>query len=177
MATGTDGGAAIQLAGMTTPAPLLAVRAVVAIYREFEQVTRRSDISLAQYRLMLYLRTGPKRAGEVAAAVAVAKPTVSLALNALRDKGWITSSADEADGRVSRILMTKAGKARMESFEAELAASIAPMLGGADAKSLCDALAASYVAMGATREARLKGVEDSLREPALDRAAEKSFIR
>jgi DNA-binding MarR family transcriptional regulator len=149
---------------MTIPAPLLAVRAVVAIYREFEQLTRRSDISLAQYRLMLYLRTGPKRAGEIAAAVAVAKPTVSLALNALREKGWITSSTDEADGRATRILITKAGKARMESFEAELAARIAPMLGGADAETLCTALATAYVAMGATREARLKDVEDSLRQ-------------
>ncbi len=155
---------------MTTPAPLLAVRAVVAIYREFEQVTRRSDVSLAQYRLMLYLRTGPKRAGEIAAAIAVAKPTISLALNALREKRWITSTTDEADGRASRILITATGKTRMEAFEAELAARIAPMLGGADARTLCDALAAAYVAMGATREARLKDVEDSLRQSTLTTA-------
>jgi DNA-binding MarR family transcriptional regulator len=161
---------------MTTPAPLLAVRAVVAIYREFEQVARRSDISLAQYRLMLYLRTGPKRAGEIAAAIAVAKPTVSLALNALREKAWITSTTDEEDGRASRILITAAGKSRMEAFEAELAARIGPMLGGADAKTLSDALAAAYVAMGVTREARLRDVEDSLREPNLDKATEKGFI-
>jgi DNA-binding MarR family transcriptional regulator len=148
---------------MTTPAPLLAVRAVVAIYREFEQLTRRSDISLAQYRLMLYLRTGPKRAGEIAAAIAVAKPTVSLALNALRDKGWINSTTDEEDGRATRILITAAGKTRMEAFEGELAARIAPMLGGADAETLCAALAAAYVAMGATRDARLKDLEDSFR--------------
>ena len=161
---------------MTIPAPLLAVRAVVAIYREFEQVARRSDISLAQYRLMLYLRTGPKRAGEIAAAIAVAKPTISLALNALREKGWITSSTDEEDGRASRILITAAGKTRMEAFEAELAARIAPMRGGVDAKTLSDALAAAYVAMGATREARLSDVEDSVREPNLDKATEKDFI-
>ena len=105
---------------MKTPAPLLAVRAVVAIYREFEQVARRSDVSMAQYRLMLYLRAGPKRAGEIAAAIAVAKPTISLALNALREKGWITSTTDEEDGRASRILITHAGKTRMEAFEAEV---------------------------------------------------------
>ena len=40
------------------------------------------------------------------------------------------------------------------------------MLGGADAKTLCDALATAYVAMGATREARLKDVEESLRQQA-----------
>jgi DNA-binding MarR family transcriptional regulator len=144
---------------MTTPDPILAVRAIVAIYREFEQVARRSDISLAQYRLMLYLRSGPKRAGEIAAAGAIAKPTVSLAVNALRDKGWIESATDSMDGRATRIIITRAGNERMVAFEAELAARIAPMLGGADATALCADLAAAYVAMGATKEERLRGAE------------------
>ena len=46
----------------------LAVRSIVSLYREFEQVARRSNISLGQYRTLLYLRAGPKNAGAIAAA-------------------------------------------------------------------------------------------------------------
>jgi len=76
----------------------LSVRAVVAFYREFERVTREADISLGQYRTMLYLKGGAKRAGAIAAAGAVKKPTISAMLNNLREKGWIRDEADPADG-------------------------------------------------------------------------------
>ena len=41
----------------------LSVRAIIAFYREFERVMRDGDISLAQYRTMLYLKGGAKRVG------------------------------------------------------------------------------------------------------------------
>ena len=47
------------------------VRLVVSLYREFEQVARRGDMSMAQYRTLLYLLGGSRRAGELAAANAV----------------------------------------------------------------------------------------------------------
>ena len=43
------------------------VRLVVSLYREFEQVARRGDMSMAQYRTLLYLLGGSRRAGELAA--------------------------------------------------------------------------------------------------------------
>ena len=42
-----------------------AVRAIVFLYREFERVCRNEGISIPQYRLLLFLRHGPKRAGEL----------------------------------------------------------------------------------------------------------------
>ena len=83
------------------------VRLVVSLYREFEQVARRGDLSMAQYRTLLYLLGGSRRAGELAAANAVTKPTVSSMINGLRQQGWITDAVDEAgDGRVTRIELT-----------------------------------------------------------------------
>jgi DNA-binding MarR family transcriptional regulator len=106
---------------MTTKNAILTVRTIVSSYREFEQAARRSDISMAQYRLMLYLQNGPKRASEIAAAAEIAKPTVSLAINGLREKGWVTTSPD-TDGRASCVAITPSGRKRMKSFEGELGA-------------------------------------------------------
>ena len=65
------------------------VRLVVSLYREFEHVARRGDMSMAQYRTLLYLLGGSRRAGELAAANAVTKPTVSAMINGLREQGWV----------------------------------------------------------------------------------------
>ena len=84
------------------------VRLVVSLYREFEQVARRGDLSMAQYRTLLYLLGGSRRAGELAAANAVTKPTVSTMINGLRQQGWVADAVDETgDGRVTRIELTR----------------------------------------------------------------------
>jgi DNA-binding MarR family transcriptional regulator len=112
------------------------VRLVVSLYREFEQVARRGDMSMAQYRTLLYLLAGSRRAGELAAAGAVTKPTVSSMINGLRQQGWVADADDEAgDGRVTRIELTPAGRARLERFEAELAVRMEELLPGVDRAS------------------------------------------
>jgi DNA-binding MarR family transcriptional regulator len=98
------------------------VRLVVSLYREFEQVARRGDMSMAQYRTLLYLLGGYRKAGELAAANAVTKPTVSSMINGLRQQGWVADAVDEGgDGRVTRIELTTAGRRRLAEFEDELA--------------------------------------------------------
>lgn len=143
---------------MGTDQTQLAVRAVVAIYREFEQIARRSDISMAQYRLLLYLRNGPRRAGAIAAAATLAKPTVSLAIGGLRERGWVESGSD-ADGRASVVVITEAGKARMDSFERDLSQAVGAMLAPEDLGGLTNVLAQAYAAMAVSREERMKTVE------------------
>ncbi len=106
---------------------------MVSLYREFEQVARRSDMSMAQYRTLLYLLAGSRRAGELAAAGAVTKPTVSSMLNGLRQQGWVADADDETgDGRVTRIELTAAGRARLARFEEELADRMEQLLPGVD---------------------------------------------
>jgi DNA-binding MarR family transcriptional regulator len=117
----------------TTDDGVPGVRLVVSLYREFEQVARRGDMSMAQYRTLLYLLAGSRRAGELAAASAVTKPTVSSMINGLRQQGWVTDADDEAgDGRVTRIELTPAGRDRLERFEAELAERMEALLPGVD---------------------------------------------
>ena len=113
--------------------PAHGVRLVVSLYREFEQVARRGDLSMAQYRTLLYLLGGSRRAGELAAANAVTKPTVSAMINGLRQAGWVADAVDEAgDGRVTRIELTDAGRARLARFEGELADRMEELLPGVE---------------------------------------------
>src|ERR1700735_901889 len=137
----------------------LAVRSIVSLYREFEQVARRADISLGQYRTLLYLRTGPKNAGAIAAAGEIKKPTVSALLNSLRDKGWIETAADPADARVTQVVLTPAGKARMDAFEQELADRIDPLMAGLDHDAFYAALSAAAGALRLNTEERQREVE------------------
>src|SRR5213595_1299607 len=108
-----------QTPAVETSREAIAVRIVTSIYREFENVARASDISMAQYRLLFFLQAGPRRAGAIAPAAALAKPTISLILNGLRERGWVENAPDP-DGRAAVVLLTPAGEARLASFEAEL---------------------------------------------------------
>jgi DNA-binding MarR family transcriptional regulator len=137
----------------------LAIRSIVSFYREFEQVARRSDISLGQYRTLLYLRAGPKNAGAIAAAGEIKKPTVSALLNGLREKGWIETADHPDDARVTQVVLTPAGKARMDAFELELARRIDPLLSDLDREAFYTALSTATAALRLGTEERQKEVE------------------
>jgi DNA-binding MarR family transcriptional regulator len=140
------------------------VRSIVAISREFEQVGRQGEISLTQYRFMLFLRNGPKRAGEIAATSLVTKATISGQITTLREKGWISVETDAADRRVSRIVLTPSGRAAMDRFEAALLACLETLIGPDGRQGILNALSDLYLALGATRETRFAdGIDD---EPA-----------
>lgn len=137
----------------------LGVRAIIVFYREFERVTREADISLGQYRTMLFLKGGAKRAGAIAAAGAVKKPTVSAMLSNLRDKGWITDEADPDDGRALAVALTPAGLARINALEDELAARLAAIVPDSELKALIAALSTAYLTLYATQADRVKDIE------------------
>ena len=135
------------------------VRVVVSIYREFEQVARRSDLSMAQYRTLLYLLGGSRRAGELAAANAVTKPTVSAMITSLRQQGWVADAVDETgDGRVTRVELTAQGRARLARFEEELAERMEEVVPGVDLTAMRGFLRELSTALAETREERLGSV-------------------
>ena len=133
------------------------VRSIVAISREFEQVGKQSEMGITQYRFMLFLRNGPKRAGEIAATSLVTKATISGQITQLRDKGWVAVETDEADRRVSRVVLTEDGRTVMDKFEAQLLACLEGLIGDGDKPAILAALSDLYLALGATRESRFAG--------------------
>jgi DNA-binding MarR family transcriptional regulator len=134
------------------------VRLVVSLYREFEQAARRGDMSMAQYRTLLYLLGGARRAGELAAANAVTRPTVSTMISSLREKGWVSDDVDPTDGRVSKIVLTRAGRARVRRFESELADRLEALLPGVDRDELRSTMRSLYASHATTRDERLGNV-------------------
>ncbi len=156
-----DGATANLWCGMAAGADdrVPGIRLVVSLYREFEQVARRGDLSMAQYRTLLYLLGGSRRAGELAAANAVTKPTVSSMINGLRQQGWVADAVDETgDGRVTRIELTPAGRARLARFEEELADRMEVLLPGVDGDAMRRFLRELYESHAQTRQERLGNV-------------------
>jgi len=74
-----------------------AVRSIVCISRVFERACRGTGLSLPQYRLLLFLRHGPKRAGELAAEVAIQRPTLTALVAGLEREDRLRRVADERD--------------------------------------------------------------------------------
>ena len=97
-----------------------AVRAIVFLYREFERVCRDEGISIPQYRLLLFLRHGPKRAGELAARAAIRRPTLTSLVDGLEKDGRLRRIQVEADRRGIRLELTEDGVKAMRSVEARL---------------------------------------------------------
>ena len=139
-----------------SPDPVRAARAIMLVYREFEQATRSSAMTMGQYRTLLFLRSGPKRAGEIAEAALLKKPTVTARLNGLRELDWIEEKADPTDGRALRIAITQRGLQEMRAFERLLTDRLAALFPGADMA----VLARIYELLAPTREARMGSVEE-----------------
>jgi DNA-binding MarR family transcriptional regulator len=94
-----------------------AVRAIVFMNRLFEYECRELPISLSQYRHLLYLRHGPKRAGELASQAAVTRPALSTLIASLAQAGLIKRHAVQSDKRGVRLEITRKGLETIERVE------------------------------------------------------------
>jgi len=117
-----------------------AVRSIVCITREFERVCRDSGVSLPQYRLLLFLRHGPERAGELAAKVAIKRPTLTALVNGLEKESLLRRVADRNDGRGVRIELTPAGLEALQETERRLGYFMHQMSKRGDRESILDAM-------------------------------------
>jgi DNA-binding transcriptional ArsR family regulator len=82
-----------------------------ALDRAFEALadgTRRGVVDL--------LRKGPRRAGELAAALDVSAPALTRHLRVLRDCGLVEEGGDDADARVSVYRLRRAPFAQLERW-------------------------------------------------------------
>jgi len=108
---------------------ILMARAVVVLFRDFGLVAREADITVPQYRFLLFLKRGPKRAGDLALQAAVGKPTASALIAEMEKRGLITREPDPKDARSIRLRLTAEGLARHGAFEAALARKLETLMG------------------------------------------------
>src|ERR1700728_2063445 len=88
-----------EMAGAARPAhPSTAAEAVRALARATRILERGSgELSLAHYRVLSAIASGDERASRVAKRLAIGKPTVSAAVEALAQRGLLVRSAVDGD--------------------------------------------------------------------------------
>jgi DNA-binding MarR family transcriptional regulator len=66
-------------------------------------------VSRTEAAVLQTLEGGPERIGELARQEGVTQPAITLLVNRLERRGWVTREADPGDGRVVLVAMTPAG--------------------------------------------------------------------
>jgi DNA-binding MarR family transcriptional regulator len=95
-----------------------AVRALARATRVLERAS--GELSLAHYRVLAAIASGDERASRVANRLAIGKPTVSAAVEALAQRGLLLRSAVDGDQRVAVLHLTPEGQALLARVEAEM---------------------------------------------------------
>jgi DNA-binding MarR family transcriptional regulator len=117
-----------------------AVRAIVFMNRLFEYECRDFDVSLAQYRLLLYLRHGPKRAGELATQASMTRPALSALIAAMESSKLIKRRTVATDRRGVRLEIARKGVEALEKLETRFTRVLDDVSVELDRETLVDSL-------------------------------------
>lgn len=102
-----------------------AVQAVRALARASRVLERASgELNLAHYRVLSAVASGDERASRVAARLALGKPTVSAAVDALCRRGLLTRVAEADDQRAVTLSLTASGQSLLDRVEEEMVTKI-----------------------------------------------------
>jgi len=102
-----------------------AVQAVRALARASRVLERASgELNLAHYRVLSAVASGDERASRVASRLALGKPTVSAAVDALCRRGLLIRVAEPDDQRAVALSLTTSGREMLERVEDEMVATL-----------------------------------------------------
>jgi DNA-binding MarR family transcriptional regulator len=97
------------------------VEAVRALARASRFLERASDeLSLAHYRVLAAIASGDERASRVATRLAIGRPTISAAVDALCLRGLLSRVGVEGDQRATALHLTEEGAALLDRVEAAM---------------------------------------------------------
>jgi DNA-binding MarR family transcriptional regulator len=82
------------------------------------------EISRTDAGVLNTLTGGPRRITELAELEGLAQPTMTLLVQRLEQRGWVTRECHADDGRVVPVSITKAGRATLEQFRAQVGAAL-----------------------------------------------------
>ncbi|HEX4223148.1 MAG TPA: MarR family winged helix-turn-helix transcriptional regulator [Pseudonocardiaceae bacterium] len=95
-----------------------AVRALARAARVLERAS--GELSLPHYRVLSAIAAGDERASRVAERLALGKPAVSAAVEALSQRGLIARSEVVGDQRAAALRLTDAGHSLLEDVETHM---------------------------------------------------------
>jgi DNA-binding MarR family transcriptional regulator len=103
-----------------------AVRALARVARLLERST--GELSLAQYRVLAAVGSGQERASRIAQRLALGKPAISAAVDALTQRGLLTRSGVVGDQRASALALTPEGASVLASVEATMTGQVSALV-------------------------------------------------
>lgn len=95
-----------------------AIRALARMSRVLERSS--PELNLAHYRVLSAVASGDQRASRVASRLALGRPTVSAAVDALCKRGLIQRAGVKDDQRAASLSLTRDGEAVLSRVEAEM---------------------------------------------------------
>ena len=115
-------------------------RVVVVLHRLLERSAGAPSLSIPQYRFLLTMKRGPRRASDLAAISGIGRPAASVLVTELERRGYIERYADPDDGRAEMLRLTVGGLGRFADFERMMAEEMAEFIDVKDSDALLDGL-------------------------------------
>jgi len=84
------------------------------------EINTTSCLSVPQYRVLGALATGDERATQLAARLAVAKPTLTTLVDSLVERGYVARDTPDGDRRVVTLSITRSGRTALRTTAAQL---------------------------------------------------------
>ncbi len=148
-----------------------AVRVLARLTRNVEQACQTGELSLPQYRLLLFVNAQPQRAGELASRASVSRPTLTSLVDGLEKQGLVERGRVSGDRRGITLELTAKGKTALEKTEAQLKERLAHLVEEGDADQLVDGLISVGEVLRHELEARLARGNTEATDPAAEPAA------
>ena len=105
------------------------VRSLVRLSRVAQWECERTGITLPQYRALLNVSLGTRRASELADFAAVSRPAVTALVNGLVELGLLRRKAVPADGRGVHLVATAKGRRAVARAESAMVTRLTGILG------------------------------------------------
>ncbi|HUZ44982.1 MAG TPA: MarR family transcriptional regulator [Acidimicrobiales bacterium] len=110
---------------MTTKALLLPGRVAARLARQVDVGLAQVDLSLPQYRILLFLAEGAVAASALADNLAVSRPSVTAVVDGLVSRGLVERRHDEGDRRRVGHTLTAEGRRILDQADAAVDARLA----------------------------------------------------
>jgi DNA-binding MarR family transcriptional regulator len=111
---------------LSEAAELEAVRALVRVARLLERSG--GEVSLAHYRILAAVAGGDERASRMAARLALGKPAISAAVDALCRRGLLARHEVAGDQRATALSLTAEGAAELEALDTAMLGALRSVL-------------------------------------------------
>ncbi|HVA44270.1 MAG TPA: MarR family transcriptional regulator [Acidimicrobiales bacterium] len=143
---------------MTTKALLLPGRVAARLARQVDVGLAQVDLSLPQYRILMFLAEGAVAASALADNLAVSRPSVTAVVDGLVARGLVERRHDEGDRRRVGHTLTAEGRRVLDQADAAVDARLAEiarfLTNEQDAATAFEGLARWCSALDAFRAAR-----------------------